>query len=667
MRHRLRFGRCEVRPQERTLLVDDRVVPLGARAFDVLLVLLAHRDRVVTKAELLDRAWPGLMVEENNLTVQISTLRKALGARAIATVPLVGYQFAAEVQVLAEVPAEPNGWAAPACAMGVVGPPALRDRVLAAVRSHGGQLQPVADPRAWLATFDQVQAAVGAAHQLHRLAGQDGLRAGIAILPAADAAMALGQAARVAAGETWAAADIASGLILPLDGDIEELRAHDGARTEATTRIFRVSAPSNDGPAALAPARSDLRPTVAVVPFRPYALGGPGLHLGDVVVDQVIAALSRSHAIHVISRLSTQPFRDRDSSVQQIVGSLAADFVVSGRFLVSSGRLQVQVELADGRGSHVLWSESIADSEEAALQPDSHLVQALVGGITQTVLAHELRRLRSLPLPDLASHTLLLAGINLLFRLSPGEFDLARSALQTVHERAPRHAEPLAWLARWHLFRVVQGWTQDREADGRQALDLAHRALDLDPDSSLALTMLGNVHTSFLRDLDRADTLYAQALAVNPNESLAWLQKGNACSFRGDGEAALEHVDRAVALSPLDPARHYYLSLQASAALTAGAYERAVDAAQRSLRLNREHVSTHRVLAIALALQDRLDEARSSVSEVLRLEPQLTVQRFIARSPGAQSGLAEKFGRALGRAGLPEDDGTLIDSTGAQR
>lgn len=666
MRQRLRFGRCEARPQERTLLVDGQAVPLGARAFDVLLVLLAHRDRTVTKAELLERAWPGLMVEENNLTVQISTLRKLLGARAIATVPLVGYQWAVEVEELAESPAPP-AWPAAGCAMGIQGPPALHARVLAAVRLHGGQLHAGAQVGEWLASFPQAQAAVGAAHQLHRQAQREAAPARIAIGPAGDPWQLLRQAAAVAPGETWATADVAAGLILSLDGDVEELLPQDGAETDKTIRIFRVSAPPNDGPAEVTPARGDLRPTVAVVPFRPYAPTGEALHLGDVVVDQVIAALSRSHAIHVISRLSTQPFRDRDSSVQQIVGSLAADFVVSGRYLVSAGRVQVQVELADGRGSHVLWSETIVDSELAALQPDSHLVLALVGGITQAVLAHELRRLRSLPLPDLASHTLLLAGINLLFRLSPSDFELARNALQTVHERAPRHAEPLAWLARWHLFRVVQGWSQDRDADGRQALDLARRALDLDPDSSLALTMLGNVHTNFLRDLDRADALYEQALAANPNESMAWLQKGNARSFRGDGVSALEHVDRAVALSPLDPARHYYLSIQASAALSARAYDRAIHAARQSLRLNRDHVSTHRVLGIALAMTDRLDEARASVREVLRLEPQLTVARFVARSPGAQSGLAQIFGQALGRAGLPADDGPGVDAKGAER
>lgn len=66
---------------------------LGARAFDVLAFLDAHSDRVVSKAELLDNVWGGLAVEEGNLTVQISALRKVLGARAIATVPGVGYKL----------------------------------------------------------------------------------------------------------------------------------------------------------------------------------------------------------------------------------------------------------------------------------------------------------------------------------------------------------------------------------------------------------------------------------------------------------------------------------------------------------------------------------------------------------------------------------------------
>ena len=59
---------------------------MGSRAFDLLVALVARRDRVVPKDELIDVVWPGLVVEENNLQVQISALRKVLGAEAIATV-----------------------------------------------------------------------------------------------------------------------------------------------------------------------------------------------------------------------------------------------------------------------------------------------------------------------------------------------------------------------------------------------------------------------------------------------------------------------------------------------------------------------------------------------------------------------------------------------------
>lgn len=83
----------EVRPAERRLLAHGRPVPLGGRAFDLLLVLIELRDRVVAKDELLERVWPGTVVEENNLTVQVSALRKVLGADAIATVAGRGYRF----------------------------------------------------------------------------------------------------------------------------------------------------------------------------------------------------------------------------------------------------------------------------------------------------------------------------------------------------------------------------------------------------------------------------------------------------------------------------------------------------------------------------------------------------------------------------------------------
>jgi adenylate cyclase len=115
MSNAYRFGRIEIRPGERLLLVDGERAEVGARAFDLLLALLAHRDRVVTRDELLATVWPGVVVEDSNLQVQVFALRKALGSEAIATVPGRGYQF-----VLAE-DAAPSAPAAPAAA-----PPATR-------------------------------------------------------------------------------------------------------------------------------------------------------------------------------------------------------------------------------------------------------------------------------------------------------------------------------------------------------------------------------------------------------------------------------------------------------------------------------------------------------------------------------------------------------------
>src|SRR5579862_8602552 len=87
--------RYEIRPDARQLLIDGKPAALGARAFDLLQALIERRDRVVPKEELLDAVWPGLVVEENNLQVQISTLRKLLGPGAIVTIPGRGYQFVA--------------------------------------------------------------------------------------------------------------------------------------------------------------------------------------------------------------------------------------------------------------------------------------------------------------------------------------------------------------------------------------------------------------------------------------------------------------------------------------------------------------------------------------------------------------------------------------------
>ncbi len=99
-----RFGAIEVRPWQRALLVHDAPVPLGGRAFDLLVALIERAGRLVTKAELLDAVWGRVIVEEGNLHVHVSALRKLLGAELITTIPGRGYRFAPAVGAAGAAP-----------------------------------------------------------------------------------------------------------------------------------------------------------------------------------------------------------------------------------------------------------------------------------------------------------------------------------------------------------------------------------------------------------------------------------------------------------------------------------------------------------------------------------------------------------------------------------
>ena len=106
----LEFGRFRILTRRRQLLADGVPVELGTRAFDLLMVLINADGALVTKDELLALIWPGIFVEEANLKVQVSQLRKALGEDRdfIRTEFGRGYRFTAAISSIAAVPENPR-------------------------------------------------------------------------------------------------------------------------------------------------------------------------------------------------------------------------------------------------------------------------------------------------------------------------------------------------------------------------------------------------------------------------------------------------------------------------------------------------------------------------------------------------------------------------------
>lgn len=533
--------------------------------------------------------------------------------------------------------------------------------------------------------FDHARQATQCAQALHDLAHAHGarlpeaeqlqLRAGIhsaSIWEDASGLYGLGVslAARVAAvggpGDTVLSAPARDQLVAGLDGDLVDMGECFLKHVAEPMRLFRHRADTAVLPVSLQAAiaaRLQTRPVLAILPFEHATQGPPGgtpLGLGDILADQLTAHFSASSLVHVISGLSANAFRGRDVDMGQLYKTLRADYVLRGQVLVgdadeAGGLLRLRAQLwraGAGEPVHELVLQGHA-VEVLALHSD--LLGRLAHEMATRILKVELRAAGAgAQLPNLASHTLYLNAVALLHRFSLPDFERARQMLEALAERAPRHAEPLAWLARWHVFRVVQGWTHDRQRDRQQAVDCSQRALERNPESALALTMAGSVHAGIHRDPVAANGYYDQALRRNPNEALAWLMKGVAKGFVAQPDDALQASETAMGLSPMGPMDDFYCSLSASAALAAGALERAMALAQRAIAQNRAHGSPYRTLAIAAHLLGQTEVAKSTVQQLLAVEPQASVRLFEARAPGTNPRHAD-FAESLRAAGLPEE------------
>lgn len=530
---------------------------------------------------------------------------------------------------------------------------------------------------ALLAAFEDTREAVAAAHRMHDAATPPGapeplwLRIGLhrsELMFEANAAYGQGLniAARLmsmaAPGQIVVSEAVRDELAEPLDGELHDLGPCHLRHLPQPVRAFRLQPPplAVQSPVAAVPAPAPaglprpepIRTRLAVLPLAAVDCAEPPA-VTDVLVDQWITALSTSPVLLVTSFMSSRAFRGRALPPRAAGRHLQVDFVLAGRAdAPAPGTLRTALQLIHVETGDTVWQDEFAFSEAGVVDLTHPAVAQVAHNVVKALAVTEWRLAAGRSLPNLSLHTLHLASVNLLHRFGRHDFERAHEMLQALRDRASRHATPLAWLARWHVFRIVQGWSDSREQDGAQAMDYAQRALDIDPGSSLALSMAGSVQAGVCLDMAAARSYYDKALAQNPNEPLAWLLKGVAHGFLGEGDAALAASERSLQLSPLDPLRYYYDSLSSAAAMGAQRYWRAVELAERAIRANRMHGSAYRTLAIAQAMLGQPEDARQTVQRLLGVEPGSTVRQFAARA-AVDSEQNRRFAHALREAGLP--------------
>ncbi|MES2939388.1 MAG: winged helix-turn-helix domain-containing protein [Pseudomonadota bacterium] len=678
-----RFERFELRPAQRALMRDGEPVRLGGRAFDILLVLVERRDRVVDVDELLDTVWPGLAVEENNLSVQISALRKLLGPVAITTVRGRGYRFTARTR---EFPPEAAAsadarqaalWHQRGAVVAIrpagTGGPLFDDGFGAeALAGSGGRVISRADGGLSIA-FDHAEDAARAALKIQRQAARhdEGSHAPARSLPciglvAAGGAkahdddpreaesLARALAALAHEGEIVTTTDLVGEFVAGVDGDIEDL--DDVVLACGPVRAYRIRPSARPASYAVVGGlgQVDLKPSIMVLPFESVLPADPKDMLGEALADDVITVLSQSVDFSVISGLSSRRLRRCGLPPADLGACLAASFLLTGSYKPTSAGISLTVHLQDARRGTVLRSICVDAGMREAFGTVDSLGTRIAQEVGQALFQHAVQESRSRPLPELESYALLMGAISLMHRAALREFDRARAMLEHLMQRHACGGVAAAWLAKWHVLRVVQGWSPEPSADARLALDYVAQSLEEDSRDALALSIGGLVHAYLRKDLNMAGQLYEQAIEANPSEPLAWLFSATRHAYLGMGSEAEQAGERALRLSPIDPLKYFFDSLVATAALANSSWERSVALSQRSLKANRTHASTWRTLAIALVMMNRVDEAREAVQRLLAIEPGLTVGGFKERFPGRDGPLAGPFAEALKTAGVPD-------------
>jgi adenylate cyclase len=394
------------------------------------------------------------------------------------------------------------------------------------------------------------------------------------------------------------------------------------------------------------------KPSMAVLPFDNLSGDRDQEYFADGMVEEIITALSRMRWLFVIARNSTFVYKHRSVDIKQVGRELGVRYVLEGSVRRAGDKLRIAGQLIDtATGSHI-WADRYDGALSDVFDLQDRIAASVVGAIQPSILSAEMERSARKRPDSLVAYDFVLRALPLVWSLNRAQSESAQDLLERALSVEPDYSLALSLAAWCHAQRAVYNWTDALDEEREIALHLAQRAAAINRDDPMVLAILGAAHT-IARDLRVAGEHLERALSLDPNSAWAWSRSGWLNVHRGHPELAIQQFERAIRLSPFDPAGFVCFFGIADACFLRGQYDEAVEWSHKGLSQQPEAAWHLRVLVPALIRAGRSDEAHQAFETLMKHYPGLTIGKVRNALPFAAD-MVERIVDGLRQTGLPE-------------
>jgi TolB-like protein len=397
------------------------------------------------------------------------------------------------------------------------------------------------------------------------------------------------------------------------------------------------------------------RPSLAVLPFTSIGGNPEQDYFADGIVEEMITALSRMRSLFVIARNSSFTFKGRSIDVREVGRELGVRYVLEGSVRKAAGRLRITAQLVDAATGTNLWADRFEGALDDVFELQDQVTTSVVAAVSPQLERAEIARAKRKATESLDAYDFYLRGLAGYNQRARESIDAALRDFYRAIELGPDLAAAYAMAAMAYAMRKSRGWVVDREKEVAETRRLARQAVEIGRDDAVALGFSGYALAHAARELDHGAALIDCALQLNPNLGSVLLASGWVKLWLGEPEPAIQHLARAMRLSPLDPHMYMMQAATAHAHFFAGRFGESAAWAQKALREQGEGLPIVRIAAASLALSGRAGEARTAVERLLQLDPALRVSNFHETlGPYRHQEHVTQYRDALRKAGLPD-------------